>query len=132
MEAVLSGKKAPARLWVHPGKPFAVVLTCRHCLRAPCMEVCPAEALKRDPSTGAVVVDEALCIGCRDCVFACPFGAIKMEAGKAIKCDLCGGDPACVRHCPTRALSFVSPEEEIRKKQERTLKSFLVKAGRKP
>ncbi|NPA49091.1 MAG: 4Fe-4S dicluster domain-containing protein [Thermodesulfobacteria bacterium] len=132
MEAVLAGKRAPARLWVHPGRPFAVVITCRHCLRAPCMEACAPQALKRDPQTGAVVVEESLCIGCRDCVLACPFGAIRMEAGKAVKCDLCGGDPACVRHCPTGALRFVSPEEEGLRKQRRTIKTFLAKAGRKP
>ena len=131
-EGVLSGKKASPRLWVLPGKPYASVVFCRHCLRAPCMRACPTEALKRDPDTGAILLDPGLCIGCRDCVLACPFGAIKIEGDTALKCDLCGGDPACVRHCPTGALRFVSPEEERRRKQQKLAKTLSAKVGREP
>ena len=51
---------------------------------------------------------EDLYIGCRACVAACPFGAIRYwpEDNKILKCDLCGGDPACVRYCATKILSL--------------------------
>jgi len=131
IEAVLTGKRSSPRLWVISLNSKIIVITCRHCLRAPCIKACPTQALQRHPQTGAVIVEESLCIGCRDCVLACPFGAIKVENGLALKCDLCGGEPSCVRHCPTEALRFIAPEEEIAKKQRRISQTFLVK-GRRP
>jgi len=56
-----------------------------------------------DEKTGAVIIDEKKCIGCLVCVQACPFGAILVgPGGEVLKCDLCGGDPKCVLHCPPR------------------------------
>lgn len=86
---------------------------CRHCKVALCMEVCPAEAIVRDPATGFVVVEKEYCLGCRKCARACPFGAISFDRlGRAQKCDGCyvrvqnGLPPACVAICPTGALSL--------------------------
>ncbi len=81
---------------------------CRHCAVPPCAVSCPVEALVRDEDTGAVVLVEEVCIGCRTCVQACPFGVIGVDPdrGTIIKCDLCGGEPACVSVCPTGALAF--------------------------
>ena len=74
----------------------------------------------------AVIIDTSKCMGCKSCMDACPFGAIDMvtEAGKfqadgkervvANKCDLCSGipgGPACVRVCPTAALTLVKEDE---------------------
>jgi Fe-S-cluster-containing dehydrogenase component len=72
------------------------------------MEVCPTQAIRRDPDTGAVVVDESACVGCRMCMVACPFGCIHFEnsRGVAAKCNLCGGSPRCVQHCMSGALHF--------------------------
>ena len=66
------------------------------------------EAITRTPR-GVVLIDQEICIGCRECVQACPFGAMQFdEAGEtAIKCDLCldrlnaGGTTACAGVCPT-------------------------------
>ena len=43
------------------------------------------------------------------CIVACPFGAIMYDADRkrVIKCELCEGDPQCVRLCPTGALAFL-------------------------
>jgi Fe-S-cluster-containing hydrogenase component 2 len=85
-----------------------VPLTCMQCEEAACVTVCPVAALARNAKTGAIEVVDGRCIGCRACVAACPFGAIAMlERDVAYKCDLCGGDPACVRFCPTKALEYV-------------------------
>lgn len=93
-------------------------MVCQQCVDAPCLEACPEEAISRDAKTNAVVVDHKLCIQCGSCVSACVIGldAVSSEQKLAIrldkdtqfplKCDLCGGDPQCVKFCPTEALVF--------------------------
>jgi len=83
-----------------------VQLNCLQCVNAACVSACPTEALRRDDVTRAVVLVETLCIGCGACESACPFGHIYFDAKKnlPLKCDLCGGDPNCVKFCPHGAL----------------------------
>lgn len=83
-------------------------VVCRHCLKPLCREACPVEALSKNPETGAVVLDEKKCIGCRACVEACPFGAIQVgPEGEILKCDLCNGNPVCVQFCSRRPKNTV-------------------------
>ncbi len=84
--------------------PSRYPIICRHCKNAPCKEACPVpDAMYTDEKTGAVVINEEKCIKCLACVDACPFGAIQVGPDKEIlKCDLCGGDPVCVKYCPPR------------------------------
>lgn len=101
-----------SRIWVVRAKRrIDYPIFCNQC--GLCVSACPAGALSRDAKTGAVVVDEEKCVGCGFCVRACPWGLIVLdsETGKAIKCDLCGGDPACVKECPEAALLFVDLNE---------------------
>ena len=65
-----------------------------------------------DAATGAKVVIEATCVGCKVCTIACPFGTINYMAdiGKVQKCDLCGGDPACAKACPTGAITYIDAD----------------------
>lgn len=88
---------------------------CKQCSKAPCMEVCPKGALVRADNMDAIIVNKDDCIGCRLCVSACPFGAMGFykEDKLADKCDLCGGDPECVKHCFYGALEFKSSEQTI-------------------
>ena len=83
-----------------------IQLNCLQCVNAACISVCPTGALLRDEETRAVVLDKALCIGCGACETACPFGHIQFDKINNIplKCDLCGGDPTCVKFCPHQAL----------------------------
>ena len=106
----------PERL---PGVPsFHLSLACNHCAEAPCVAHCPTRAMTRDPRTGAVVVDEARCIGCRYCAWVCPYDAPRFDEGRGVmtKCTLCnhrlleGRGPACVVACPTDALGYGDPE----------------------
>jgi Fe-S-cluster-containing hydrogenase component 2 len=84
-------------------------VVCTQCENAFCMHSCPVEAISRQADTGAVIVDKDKCISCGDCVEACPDGMIKLDAQeKADKCDLCGGDPLCVRYCTPGALKLVT------------------------
>jgi carbon-monoxide dehydrogenase iron sulfur subunit len=84
-------------------------LTCQQCDKPYCMYLCPTGALERNRETGAMVIDYDKCIGCRMCMAACPFGAIRYDSDRkqVIKCELCGGDPQCVKFCPTDALQFI-------------------------
>jgi carbon-monoxide dehydrogenase iron sulfur subunit len=86
-----------------------VPYTCTQCDEAWCMQSCPTDAIKLDKLTGAKVVSDETCVGCKVCTISCPFGTINYvaETGKVAKCDLCGGDPECAKACPTDAITFV-------------------------
>jgi carbon-monoxide dehydrogenase iron sulfur subunit len=77
------------------------------------MNVCPVKAISRDEELGRVFVDYDVCIGCRSCVGVCPFGAMSFNTidRKVFKCDLCDGDPQCVRFCEVKAVDFVDADE---------------------
>ena len=91
----------------HAGR--KVPYTCTQCAEAWCLHACPVDAITVDDLTGAKVVNEATCVGCKVCTIACPFGTVNyvVETGKVQKCDLCGGDPACVKVCPHDAILYV-------------------------
>jgi Fe-S-cluster-containing dehydrogenase component len=88
---------------------------CHHCAKAPCKEACPVDAISRNEQ-GIVLIDDDLCIGCRECLQACPFGAMQFEDHQeiAVKCDLCvhrlaeSKSPACMSVCPTGCIHFGS------------------------
>lgn len=86
---------------------------CRQCEDAPCEYICPVGAISPDPDTGAYLIDHNKCIGCRMCLTICPFGAISFDSTKkqTFKCELCGGDPWCVKMCAGKALKFVPAKE---------------------
>ncbi len=86
--------------------------TCTQCDEAWCMHACPVEAIAINPDTGAKEVFEDICVGCKVCTIACPFGTVNYnsDTGKVIKCDLCGGDPACARACATGAIAWVDAD----------------------
>lgn len=99
-----------SRIWVQfdPEHRHIYTKTCLQCADPPCLEVCPTEAISRDYVTQAVVIDEEACIGCEVCLLACPFGNIHFDEKKkiAFKCNLCHGDPRCVRYCMAHALNY--------------------------
>jgi anaerobic carbon-monoxide dehydrogenase iron sulfur subunit len=108
-------------------------LHCRHCEDAPCVKVCPTNAMAKQEPGVEVLIDDALCIGCKWCILVCPFGAVTMDKGyKAVlKCDLCyertaeGKDPACVFSCPSGALQYTSVEKLTKEKRRDFLVDFL-------
>jgi len=96
-----------------------VPMVCMHCEDPTCAEVCPADAIKQNEDG---VVQSSLkprCIGCSNCVLACPFGVPKYvsEFDQMMKCDMCydrtaeGLKPMCASVCPSQALWFGTPEE---------------------
>lgn len=131
------GKLAVSRLIVTRTMSGTMPNQCRQCDDAPCANVCPVGALRYGDN--CIELYEEICIGCKMCTLACPFGAIRAgaeimpsvdykmepkynlglesEVGAksiAVKCDLCNGrleGPACVDVCPTGALMFIDAQE---------------------
>ncbi|MBG55689.1 MAG: 4Fe-4S ferredoxin [Deltaproteobacteria bacterium] len=87
------------------------VMRCNHCEYAPCVDICPTQALYLRPD-GIVDFSNDRCIGCKSCTQACPYDAIYIdpESHTAAKCNYCahrvdvGLEPACVNVCPTEAI----------------------------
>lgn len=91
------------------GRITTIPTLCMHCEAAPCQSVCPTGATYRGGPAGAMLVDERKCIGCSACVYACPFGVCVIDpvTKVATRCDLCQGNPRCVKNCPTSAVQYV-------------------------
>lgn len=97
---------------------------CHHCDEPICMTACPVDAISKDEITGIVKTNPAKCIGCHLCNIMCPLSVswFDTEARISQKCDLCDGDPECVKFCPTYALRFV-PREEV---TDKLIKTYQV------
>lgn len=110
-------------------EPFAMMsIACRLCEDPPCVRSCPWNALSASPETGVIRVDETRCTGCCWCLEACRFGAVVLHPTKrvATMCDLCDGDPKCVRYCPKKALSYATREETSQRIRSKSVKKLLL------
>lgn len=91
-----------------------VPVTCQQCQDPACQAACDYGAIYYDAALGIVRVNADACIGCGDCVGACPYGIITIDpvTHTAIKCELCSGsDPACVAICPSNVLGALTDEQ---------------------
>lgn len=93
--------------WENEG--FYLPVKCQQCQDAPCLAVCPKGAIYQDREPKRIRVNHDLCIGCRSCISACPFGAMgwNVSSGRVFKCDLCSGEPQCARFCDMKAVDYV-------------------------
>lgn len=96
---------------------------CYHCADASCVAVCPTGALFKED--GLTRLNRDICSGCGYCVEACPFDVPEMVDGRSSKCDGCadtvkaGGEPWCVKTCPSNALMFGEREEIVAEARRR-------------
>ena len=105
---------------------------CWHCDEPTCAQVCPADAIKKyeDGIVGSSL--KPRCIGCSNCVLACPFGIPKLvpEYEQMMKCDMCydrtsvGKRPMCATVCPSQALAYVTPETIAATRREKPVNTF--------
>ncbi|MBU1050893.1 4Fe-4S binding protein [Candidatus Bipolaricaulota bacterium] len=94
-----------SRIDIRPNWPeVPEIRVCRFedCVGHPCIGSCPVTAIRE--SNGVVLIDAESCIGCGSCAAVCPYQSIRIVGGIALKCDLCGGNPACVSECVTGAI----------------------------
>lgn len=105
---------------------------CMHCEEPTCALVCPADAIKKTPDG---VVQSSLkprCIGCQNCVLACPFGVPRYlpEPDQMMKCDMCydrtsvGKRPMCATVCPSEALYYGPLETWLKRRRGRPVNEW--------
>lgn len=101
------------------GKESVVSISCMHCGKPSCKEVCPAGAIEKGKG-GIVTVNKNRCIGCKYCYQACPFEIPHYDSSGMDKCDYCfgagvalGEPPRCVRACKVGALNFGTMDELV-------------------
>ena len=93
---------------------YKVNMSCNHCAEPACLPTCPTGAIFKRPQDGIVDIDSSLCIGCRKCEAACPFGAPQFDVAEKLvkKCNMCvdeidaGRKPYCVMACMMRVLDI--------------------------
>jgi carbon-monoxide dehydrogenase iron sulfur subunit len=139
-EAIAESPKPQRMVTVEGNEDFAVPIQCRHCEDAPCITVCPTQAIHRHSDNDPVLIDKERCIGCHYCLIACPFGVIDITSdGKAVtKCDMCvertktGQQPACVSSCATGALEFCELTELLKQRRQAVAKAMMAGAEDEP
>ena len=109
-----------------------VPVVCMHCEEPACANSCPADAIKKGPDGIVHSALQSRCIGCSNCVLACPFGVPRYieRIDQMMKCDMCydrtsvGKRPMCATVCPSGALFFGPREEGERLRRERPARRF--------
>ena len=127
-----TGVVAPERAHIRCGAArtgFYAPLTLPPLRDAVLRAACPTKACRLDVKGRRVIIDERLCIGCRACNVACPFGHAHYDtvARVSAKCDYCDGRPECVRVCEPGAIRYVYSDESSQHKRRR---AAMVEASR--
>jgi len=124
------------RILTFEGDSSHVPLLCQACEQAPCIKCCPMNARGRS-ADGAVVTDADRCIGCRACIYICPFATpvVSPDTGKTMTCDLCADDgtgPWCVKACRDCGALQVSETRQVVGRKCRARAQTAKDAFKKP
>jgi formate dehydrogenase beta subunit len=116
------------QLYQGEGEYSFVKRQCMHCVDPGCVSGCPVRALQKT-AAGPVTYDASRCIGCRYCMYTCPFHVPRFEWDEVLpviaKCTLCsdrlaeGKGTACAEICPTGALIWGRRGELLEKAEKR-------------
>jgi Fe-S-cluster-containing hydrogenase component 2 len=79
-------------------------VVCQQCQERYCAK-CPEHAIEIG-TLGQVIVSPTLCTACGTCEILCPIGAIELHQEIPLVCDLCGGEPRCVKACNLHAIRY--------------------------
>lgn len=129
-----------SRVQVVKAEGFRTTVRCHQCNPAPCCNICPTGALQQEED-GRITMRVQLCIACKLCIAACPYGTISLDTigmpdlsgddaetmaqrsrrEVAVRCDMCRAwreengkkITACMEACPVRALSMVEPDGTV-------------------
>jgi Fe-S-cluster-containing dehydrogenase component len=112
-----------------------LTVQCQHCANPPCAKVCPTDATYRREEDGVVLLNPKLCVGCKYCIYACPYDARIFEEDRGVvdKCWLCldfvlaGGLPACVQACPVPGARFFGRQDDPDSEVSRLIRVGLAK-----
>lgn len=111
-------------------KGIDVPVSCLQCDDPICANVCPVNAISRNPKTQAMETDPDLCVRCNMCVIACPFGGCLVgPGGEILRCDLCGGDPQCIQLCQTKAIEYIRVDKIGMKQMRKAYKQHPEFSG---
>lgn len=118
---------------VRLGSLINLAVACRLCEDAPCVAACPRDALEQSEETGVIMVDEEKCNGCGWCIEACDYGAITLHPEKrvVVVCDLCDGDPECIKWCPEGGIDFTTRDLLAHKARRSAVKKLFQEAMKK-
>ncbi len=136
--ATKEGKFIPnlARIQVaeEPLRGLSAPVVCFQCVDAMCMRACPEAAINEISAESGyrfIDIDPEKCTSCGRCAFACPIGAINYSPKtKARKCDLCGGDPECVKYCYYDCLHFLRIDATEYRKRAQKIDQLMNKTCR--
>ena len=89
-------------------------MLCYQCADVPCVRECPADALSVNEELGMIVLDKEMCLrisegtDCTVCIDECPGSTIQLHPTENVPmfCDLCDGDPECVKVCPSATVTL--------------------------
>jgi Fe-S-cluster-containing dehydrogenase component len=109
-------------------------IVCMHCEDPACAAVCPADAIKKTPDGIVQTANSSRCVGCSNCVLACPFGVPEKDPlqDMMLKCDQCydrtsvGLRPMCATVCPSGALAFRSRDDILDARRETPVNQFVI------